>query len=135
MKSGFSLIVAVSLMIMSCGSKENGSGADSKILGTYVKEYSFKVTNTGTGEEIGMSTVRDTIFIKPKQNGYEVSNNKWKLNDYDREGWQSMEHSEDHPLRTYQATFDPTDNSLNAQFMVPLYLDQKGKLLKGKKGN
>jgi hypothetical protein len=122
----------VGLVSVSCISKENRVEGDNEILGTYAREYSFKVENTATGEVVGMSTVRDTIFIKPKQNGYEVSNNKWRLNDFDREGWQNMEHAEDRPLRTYTATFDPTDNSLNAQFMVPLCLDKTGKLFRGK---
>lgn len=127
------MIVTVGFAMASCGSREDRSDSNSEITGIYAKEYSFKVTNTNSGEEIGMSTVRDTIFIKPKETGYEISNNKWRLNDYDKEGWQNMEHSEDHPLRTYQATFDQTDNSLNAQFMAPLYIDrEEQRLFKGK---
>src|SRR6266705_6026150 len=106
MKSNFILIVTVGFAMTSCGPRENHSNSDWEIAGSYTKEYSFKVTNTNSGDEVGMSTIRDTIFIKPKQTGYEISNNKWRLNDYDKEGWQNMEHSEDHPLRTYQATFD-----------------------------
>ena len=41
-----------------------------KISGTYVKEYSFKVVNPETGNEIGFRTIRDTIFVNPIQNGY-----------------------------------------------------------------
>src|SRR5258708_27797743 len=136
MKSNLILFVAVGFVMVSCGQREKHSDSNLEIAGVYAKEYSFKVTNTNSGDEIGFSTIRDTIFIKPKQIGYEISNNKWRLNDYDKEGWQNMEHSEDHPLRTYQATFDQTGNSLNAQFLAPLYLNLKeGKLRKGKKGN
>ncbi|HEU5292167.1 MAG TPA: hypothetical protein VFU05_16065 [Cyclobacteriaceae bacterium] len=129
------LTVTVGFAICSCNPGRD-SGTNDKITGSYTREYSVKVVHPETGNVVGMRTIRDTIFIRPTKNGYDVSNNRWMLNDYDRESWQSMEHSEDHPLRTYQATFDPTDNSLNAEFMMPLYLDQnKQKLYKDKEGN
>ena len=127
------LIVVAGLVLTSCGSKENRTHSEQDITGTYVLEYSFAVKNQETGEEIGMRSVRDTIFIRAKQTGYEVANNKWRLNDYDKEGWQNMEHSDDRPLSTYNAVFDVTDNSLNAQLMAPLYLIlPDGILYKGK---
>lgn len=127
------LLVAVGLIVTSCGTKESQTLSEEDITGTYVREYSFEVKNLETGGKIGMRSIKDTIFIRPKQNGYEVSNNKWRLDDYDAEGWQSMRHSEDRPLQTYTAVYDPIDNSLIAELMVPLYLNLKeGKLFRGK---
>lgn len=94
MKARVDLIVTIGYLILSCGGKNN-SEHEGKITGTYVREYSFKVTNSESGNEIGISTVRDTIFIAQTGSSYEISNNKWRLNDYDREGWQNMDHSED----------------------------------------
>ena len=134
MKLRFSFIVAIGFAIISCSSKEHHSQAEGEISGTYVREYSFMVTNPETGIEIGMRTVRDTIFVSPKENGYEVSNNKWRLNDYDREGWKNMEHSDDRPMPIYESAFDPLDSSLINESTIPLYLDIKdGLLCKGKK--
>jgi hypothetical protein len=133
MKLGFVFIVLTAIAVISCGSRENHTKPETEITGAYVKQYSFKVVDTGTGREIGMSTVRDTIFIRSKENGFEVSNNKWRLNDYDREGWRNMEHAEDKPVSTYHAVFNPTDNSLNAEFMPPIHFDQgRHNLFKGK---
>ena len=134
MKRGLEVIVAVGFVVFACGTK-NQSRSNDKISGTYVREYSFKVVNPETGNEIGLRTIRDTIFVNPKQNGYEVSNNKWRLNDYSKEGWQNMGHTEDRPIPIYIAVFDPTDSSLNAEHALPLYLDLiEGHLYKGKKG-
>lgn len=126
------VIVVVGLEI-SCNSRQENSMEANGIIGAYAREYSFKVVNTENGKEIGMSTIRDTIFISPKFDGYEVSNNRWRLNRYDNQGWKNMEHSEDRPMMTHSVTFDQTDNSLNSQLFVPLYLSlNEGKLRKGK---
>ena len=133
MKRGLGVIVAVGIVVFACGTKDHSRSND-EISGTYVREYSFKVVNPETGNEIGFRAIRDTIFVNPKQNGYEVSNNKWRLNDYDKEGWQNMEHTEDRPMPIYIAVFDPTDSSLNAEHALPLYLDlNKGHLYRDKK--
>ena len=65
-----------------------------------------------------------------------MSNKKWRLNDYDKEGWQNMEHAEDRPMPTYIAAFAPSDSSINAEHALPLYLDLiGGNLYKGEKGD
>lgn len=112
MKTNRILILAASLVIFSCGSGRD-SGRNNDVSGAYARQYSFKIVNTETGGEIGMRTVRDTIFIQPVNEGYEVSNRKWKLNDFDKEGWQNMEHSEDRPFPTYQSIFNNDDSLLN----------------------
>jgi hypothetical protein len=125
-------IVVVGSSMWSCGLK-NQSKAEDKISGTYVKEYSIKITIPETGSEVGMRTIRDTIFIQRTEKGYEVSNSKWKLNDYDKEGWQNMKHSEDRSMPTFQVTFHSVDGSLRSPSMPDLFLDSsKGQLFNSK---
>lgn len=58
-----------------------------QIVGRYVKEVvNFEVPHPVTGSTLGMGKIRDTIFIFPTQNGYEIVNNKWRKNDYDTVG-------------------------------------------------
>ena len=92
----FSFFVTVGLIAISCGSKERDTQTYN-ISGVYVREYSFKVIHPERGDTIGVRTIRDTIFIGQKNQYYEVSNRKWRLNDYDKEGWKSMEHDDDRP--------------------------------------
>ena len=135
MKRGLGVIVAVGIIVVACGTKDHSS-SNYKISGTYVREYSFKVVNQEIGNEVGFRTIRDTIFVNPKQDGYEVSNKKWQVNDYDKEGWRNMEHTEDRPMPTYIAAFAPSDSSINAEHALPLYLDLiEGHLYRGKKGD
>lgn len=132
MKSKMSFIFAVGFAIFSC-SNGRDSGSGDEISGAYVREYSFKVAHPETGNVIGMRTVRDTIFIRSKEISYEVSNNKWRLNDYDKEGWQNMEHAEDRSMLTFQTTFNSTDGLLNSESMPHLFLDLgRGQLYKDK---
>ncbi|MCA2776023.1 MAG: hypothetical protein ACK514_11355 [Bacteroidota bacterium] len=107
----FSLIVG--LIALSCGSNNNHFESD-EVSGAYVREYTFKVINPESGTEIGMRTIRDTIIIQPINKDYEVSNNRWGLNDYDKDGWRNMEHADDRPLPTYVATYESKTHSLKA---------------------
>lgn len=135
MKTSSILIVAVGFAIVSCTRGQDADSSD-EISGAYAREYSFNVINPETGNEIGMRTIRDTIFIRPVERGYEVANAKWKLNDFDRQGWQNMKHDEDRPLPAYIATFDRIENTLNSESAPPLYLNQsEGSLSKDKKGD
>ena len=118
------LIVAVGFAIVSC-TKGRDTDLSDEISGAYAREYSFKVVNAETGAEIGMRTIRDTIFIRSIGTGYEVLNKKWNLNDSDRAGWQNMEHADDRPLSTYQAQFEERSNSLTTELSPPLFLDFK----------
>ncbi|MCF3109576.1 hypothetical protein LL912_12415 [Niabella sp. CC-SYL272] len=54
-----------------------------QITGAYAREFTFKQNVLSTGEELGTATIRDTIFIRAKEQGYEISNHKWRKNDYD----------------------------------------------------
>jgi hypothetical protein len=133
MKGAMIFLVTVGFFI-SCVSREKHSKSETEIVGTYVREYSFKAIDPETGHELGVSTVRDTIFIRSKLNGIEVANNKWMLNDHGRQGWRNMEHSENRPMETYHVKFDPADNSLNAESHPTLHFDfEKGLLYVGKK--
>jgi hypothetical protein len=111
MRTRMTYFVAVGFAIFAC-STGSESRTNDDVSGTYVREYSFKVINPETGIEVGVRTVRDTIFIQSAGNGYEISNNKWKLNDYDKEGWQSMAHSDDRPIPLFTAALDSKSISL-----------------------
>ncbi len=132
MKNKMFFIVAVGFAIFSCGNG-GGSGSSDEISGAYTREYSFKVVNPETGSEIGMRTVRDTIFIRSAENDYEVSNNKWRLNNYDDEGWSDMTHADDRPMSTFKATFNSDEELLRAEAMPDLFFYlENGQLFKGK---
>ena len=129
------LICAVGLASVSCNSNEKFE-TNEKASGIYVREYSHEVTNLNSGNRIGYRKVRDTIFIEKTDKAYLVTNRKWRLNDYDNEGWVSMEHSEEKPLPTFKATYDEVSSSLiadNDLISYPLFLDkEEGKLFRGK---
>ena len=108
--------------------KENSKLSD-PISGTYVREYSFKVVNPETGADIGIRTIRDTIFVEPGGDHYQVTNRKWATNDYDAEGWRNMQHSDDRPLASYSASFSSFDSTLNSQQMISLRVVALGKKL------
>jgi hypothetical protein len=129
------LICAGALGIASCSSKENKQDSD-LAAGVYVREYSFDVTNPETGQKIGIRKVRDSIFVQPGGDGYQVSNSKWRMNDYDNEGWVSMAHADDRPLPTFLASYDAHTKSLNSNssnVSQTIVLDaENAKLYKGK---
>jgi len=119
----------------SCSTGESKSG-DHAIAGIYVREYSTEILNQLSGEKVGMRTFRDTIRITTEQDGYRVENTKWRMNDYDQEGWRNMKHGETKPLPTFAARYDEASNSLtsdNPQLIPPLRLDD-GKLFVGETG-
>jgi len=122
MKNKMTFIIAIGFAISSCN-KGRDSSSNDEISGSYAREYSFKVVNQETSIEIGMRTIRDTIFIRAIENGYEVSNRKWKLNDYEKGGWTNSEHADDRPMSTYLAKFDHSDNTLRAESLPPLFID------------
>jgi hypothetical protein len=129
------LIISFILLTMfaSCSRKEVST---EQITGRYVRIVDFEVPHPATGKKLGTGTIRDTIFISAKQDGYEVSNNKWRRNDYDLHGWQNLQHEENHPMPTYMVSFDPTDSSLApvmSGIFLPLKLNLKEhRLQKGK---
>ena len=123
MISKLSFIVAVGFAIYSCGSRESTSEERDGIEGVYVREYTFTVIDPETGSKIGMGSIKDTISIRSAVDGYQIANRKWRLNDYDKEGWQNMEHADDRPFRTFQANFNPKDGSFASQSMISLSLD------------
>ncbi len=120
------LIVAVGFAIFSCGTGRE-SNSDSGIAGTYLKEYVFKVVNPETGIEVGMRTVRDTIIIRSLNDGFEVSNHKWALNDYDHEGWRTMQHSDNRPFQSFFGKYDSKSTALIADGVPKIYIDVLGR--------
>lgn len=103
-------LVGVS-MCYACGNTESSKTNDS-IAGTYVREYSSEVLNELTGVKVGMQTFRDTLYITPWQDGYRIRNAKWRMNDYDNDGWRNMEHGDVRPIPSFDAAFDNGTSAL-----------------------
>lgn len=133
-------IVALSLVGLAIGCVVSSESVPAeRIIGIYTLESSFFVPESKRpiGDILRAAKVRDTIYITAKQSGFEVTNKKWRLNNYDMEGWQKLRPgSTGGAMYTYHATFDPTDSSLVADLpgMMPtLYLDIPGEeLYKGR---
>jgi hypothetical protein len=126
------MICAVGLVLVSCNSGENGSNSEGDASGVYVRAYGMEITNPNTGEKIGMRQIRDSIFISSTDNGYQVSNRKWRMNDYDQEGWVSMTHADDRPLPIFFASYDEKSEQLNpnnTNISKPIFIDMKGNKL------
>jgi hypothetical protein len=107
------LIGVGGFFIASCNSGERQADVKNDASGVYVREYAVEISNPNTGRKIGMRQIRDSIFVKPGTGGYEVSNRKWRMNDYDQEGWVTMAHADDRPMSTFMAFFDDESNQLN----------------------
>ena len=73
------------------------------------------MTHRETGNKVGIRKIRDSIFVKEVNGDYEISNHKWRLNDYDQEGWVSMQHADDRPLPTFVAAYDEKSKSLTVK--------------------
>ena len=131
----FILLCVCGWVLTSCSTGESKSDDDS-IAGIYVREYSTEILNQLSGEKVGIRTFRDTITITEAEDGYRVENTKWRLNDYDQEGWRNMTHGETKPLPTFLAKYDEASNSLtsdNPQIIPPLHVED-GKLFVGATG-
>lgn len=77
--------------ILSCCTNSGSSVPSERIEGIYTVENMFDVLDPSSGEILGTGKIRDTIFIKSKQNDFEVTNSKWQLNDFDMEGWKNLD--------------------------------------------
>jgi len=115
----------IELIVFGSCTSNNDKNQDAGPSGVYVREYAFKVKNPETDRVIGMRTVRDTIFIKPIEGKYEISNHKWMMNDYDQDSWKSMEHADDRPSAIYLADFD--QSQLIADGHNVIYFDPEEK--------
>jgi hypothetical protein len=112
----------VMAIVMSCQNQQSAN----EPTGVYVRAYSFEISNLQTGRPVGIREVRDSIFIEKSYKGYLVRNHKWRKNDYDQEGWMSMEHSDNRPMRPFVARFDMKTQSLQAEHALSaglLYVD------------
>jgi hypothetical protein len=85
---------------------------------------------------LSLDTVEDSDHLFRKATDYEISNHKWRLNDYDQEGWVSMQQADDQPLPIYIAAYDENSKSLtskNSNVSQSIFLDiENGKLFKNK---
>lgn len=126
------LIFAGAAVMVSCGTNGDKVGSTSDASGIYVREYAIEINNPESGKKIGMRQVRDSIFIERGENGYQVSNRKWRMNDYDQEGWVSMSHADDRPLPTFFASYDDKSGALRPDksgLMQPIFIE-RGRLFK-----
>lgn len=98
-----------------CACETAETSTDDSIAGIYVREYSREILNQLSGNKVGVRTVRDTLYISPSGNGYKIVNARWRMNDYDNDGWQNMEHAEGGPWPSFDATYDSNSKSLNAE--------------------
>ena len=123
-------------MLVSCNSESNSNSASADASGVYVREYAIEVTNPNSGVKIGMRQIRDSIFVYRQGDEYKIENHKWRLNDYDQEGWVSMEHADDRSLPTFLASYDEVSLQLHPKdqnVSHPIFLDQEnGKMFMNK---
>lgn len=133
MKRVAGFLVGVS-MCYSCGNTESANGGHS-IAGTYVREYSREILNQLSGDKVGIRTVRDTLYITSAGDSYKIENRKWRMNDYDNDGWQDMKHSESGPLPPFNASYDEASRTLKSEggAMPSLGMSSDGKLSVGNK--
>jgi hypothetical protein len=117
----------------SCGSNGGESSSDDSIAGTYVREYSKEILNQLSGNKVGMRTVRDTLYITLSDGKYKIENAKWSMNDYDKAGWQNMEHSESGPIPSFTAHYNENSRTLNSGLAPDLVISKDGKLSVGGK--
>ena len=113
-----------------CKIIEKESAYSGLVTGTYVYTYTADVMEVGTGEVVGIRTVRDTIFIKEAGKKFEVSNRKWMDNDYDNVDWLQPESKADQAMPTYLVEFDTSEKKLipdpKQKKGVPLYVTEDG---------
>jgi len=127
-------IFVVASSAWSCGNVESAS--DDSIAGVYVREYSREILNQLSGNKVGMRTIRDTIYISAADEGYKVENAKWRMNDYDNEGWRDMKHGESGPLPSFNASYNKESRTLtpeSAGAVPDLVIREDGKLSVGNK--
>lgn len=126
------LICVVGLFFMSCSNNEN-AGSTKKLSGVYVREFTNAVKHEFTGHNVGIRKIRDTIFVELTDKGFLVSNMKWRLLDYDQDGWIQMRvGGPEGPLPTFQARYDESSKSLVAEnelLSYPLTFDESHRRL------
>jgi hypothetical protein len=108
-------ICVAGFAVLSCSNSEDQNRSASDASGTYVREYAIEVTHLETGNKIGMRQIRDSIFVQATNEGYKVTNRKWRMNDYDQEGWVSMAHADDRPIPTFLASYDEQSHQLSSK--------------------
>lgn len=94
--------------------------------GVYVRQLISEVKQIESGAVIGMREIRDTIFITSFGNEFTINHHRWRLNDYDGNGWVNMAHGEDRPLPPYTASYHKQTKTLIPKsdlVSVRLYFD------------
>lgn len=120
------------LLIISCRNE-----MDTNVGGIYIREWSVKVNNLNTRKLIGIGRVKDTIFVKREREGFEISNNRWRLNDYDDKGWHK---TNEETMYFYPVVYNSVDSSFFGRipttllspifFNSQVYINSSGDLYK-----
>lgn len=114
------------LAILLFGCSNRPSGQNVQIDGVYVSERDGEQRGMNSGKVLGKYFIKDTLIISKKEDGYQIENHLWRKYDFDDLGWQRIYHE---AIKTYTASFDKTDNTLNAPMSLypPMILDiEKG---------
>lgn len=123
-------IVIVFLSIGAFLSACSSGVSDDEIIGAYVSRDTVLQRHIYSGDTIGHSVIADTVFVSRKEKGYQVSEHRWYLNDYDLKGWYR---NYDGEMKSHTVTFDKTDSTLNSELYSPIYFDlDKNELFFGK---
>lgn len=126
------MITSVSIFIFTISAcspgRESGTN-DDNIKGIYVREQTVEVRHPESGDLVGVRQIRDSIFVEPVDEGYNVSNKKWQMKDYENDGWVSMQHSDDRPFSAFVATLDQRSNALQSQDGFSITIDPTGQKL------
>ncbi len=121
------IIFSIATMLLGCDNKNKQPLSD-EIAGTYAAERQGVQTHAFSDKVLGNFFIRDTIFIKQIENGYEITNHRWRNTDYDTMGWRR---EYENAMKTHTVTFDKTDSALRSamSFYAPIYLDLENKRL------
>jgi uncharacterized protein YcfL len=115
-------LIALSSLLLAACEAEKKEAAQS-VAGTYVREYSTEIKHPETGQLVGQSTFRDTLFIEDQNDLFRIRHVKWRLNDFDEKGWQNQQHAENRPMPVFLARFN--NNSMEALDIPGLKLHYK----------
>jgi len=128
-----SFLIGVSICYGCGGNSDNTNSGENSIAGIYVREYSSEILNQLNGNNMGMRTVRDTIYVISAGDMFTVKNAKWSMNDYDQVGWRNMEHGESRPLPTFTAEYNESSRTLSSGSAPELVISEDRKLSIGGK--
>lgn len=114
------------LICFACSNAE--TAGDDSVAGIYVREYSMKILTHGSGKEVSVRPIRDTLYITTAGKQFKVENKMWRLNDYDDNEWQNMRDAESGPFRPFITIYDQDTRTLNSRSAPDIVVSEDGKL-------